>query len=327
MSAPERDLIDSLANGYRDAQIVLAAVRLDLFTAIGRDAIRADALAAKLGTDPRATRILCDALAALLVLRKRDDTYRNGPEALDSLVAGAPNDRRAILRHNARLYHTWGALYHVVREGGPVDVEIDDDLGGSPRDFANAMADVGRRTAKEALRALDLKNVRTMLDGGGGPGVYAIEFARQYPNLTVTLMDTAETLEVAAENVAQAGLTERIRFQAGNLLEDDLGGPYDFILLSNLVHCLDNDTNRALVARCAAALSDTGRICIKDFVLNEDHITPPGAAIFAVNMLVNTQAGDCYSVDQINGWFKAAGLKPQTARQVGAMSRMLIASK
>ena len=65
MSPPSRDLIDELASGYQASQILLTANRLGLFAALADRSKDHLQLAHDLETDPRGTRILCDALVDL----------------------------------------------------------------------------------------------------------------------------------------------------------------------------------------------------------------------------------------------------------------------
>lgn len=327
-SVPAKDPVDEIATGYREAQILLTANRLGLFPLLAREALTADRLAEALDADPRGVRILCDALAAMGLLDKSRETY--GPTALvfEYLLPDSPRSKVAMLRHTARLYERWGSLLDVVKTGRPVpDEATDPRLRRGGRAFSQAMADVGRLSAKATAEALDLTGATSLLDVGGGPGIYAIELARRWSELSTAVFDRAEVLEVARENVADAGLEDRVDLLPGDAFTDDLGGPWDAVLLSNLVHVYSAADNRRLVARCADALAPGGRLAIKDFLLDEDRLTPAGGAIFAVNMLVSTEAGDCYTETEVRSWLGPAGLVWESTREVASLSRILVARK
>jgi predicted O-methyltransferase YrrM len=209
-----------------------------------------------------------------------------------------------------------------------VDEEaIDPRLRFEARAFARAMADTGRESSRLTATAIDLSEVRHFLDLGGGPGSYAIEFAQRAPDLEAVIFDSAETLEVARQNVAAARLSGRIEVRAGNAFEDELGSGYDLILLSNFIHIYSPEQNRPLMGRCAAALAAGGRLAIKDFFLDPDRTSPTAAALFAVNMLVNTEAGDCYTLSEVRTWCAAAGLRFETYRELTAQSGLVIVKK
>jgi cyclopropane fatty-acyl-phospholipid synthase-like methyltransferase len=323
-----RDPIDEIANAYQASQILLTANRIGLFAAIGDEVKSADTVAADLDANPRGVRILCDALVDIGLLERSNGGYRNGEDAKRHLLAASPEPRSDLLRHGARRYERWGRLFDSVKTGEPVaDELLDPRLLGDEREFARAMADVGRRSARVTCDALNLEGTKSLLDIGGGPGIYAIEFVRRWPELEVTIMDSSEALEVAQENIEVAKVADRVHLVPGDALTDDLGGPYDVVFISNVIHIYSATDNRQLIHRCAVALAEDGRLILKDFFLDEDRKRPPGAVVFAVNMLVSTEGGACYTVEEAESWLESTGLQLQKISDVAAKSRLLVAKK
>jgi len=336
------DPVDRMSQGYREAQILFTAVRLGVFDALKEGPLAAGELAKRLEADLRGTRILCDALAALGLLLKtskkgRDGeagagTFRCSPAAEEFLLYAAPATKVPMLLHGAKLYERWAGLFDAVKSGRPVpDDRIDPRLWGDEGGFARAMGAIGRESAVQTADALErlglLAGVRTVLDVGGGPGVYAVEMARRVPNLHAVVLDGTETLEVARGNVEAAGLDGRITLRPGDAFEDDLGGPYDLVFTSNFLHIFGPEANRGLVCRAADALAPGGHLAVKDFLLDASRITPEGGALFAVNMLVGTEAGNSYSVDEVHGWFCGAGLEPGETVDLTPQSRLTVGRK
>ena len=54
---------------------------------------------------------------------------------------------------------------------------------------------------------------------------------------------------------------------------------------------------------------------------------PAGAALFAVNMLVNTERGDCYTTAEVASWMEAAGLVPGPVLELSPVSRVAVARR
>lgn len=333
------EAVDRMVAGYREAQILFTAVRLRLFDALGDGALDAAALAERLDADRRGTRILCDALAALGVLSREaagdEPVYRSSPAAREFLTSDSPRSKVPMLLHGAKLYERWAGLVDAVARGEPVpDDRIDPRLADDEAAFAGAMAAIGRESAVTTADALErlgvLDGARTALDLGGGPGLYAIELARRAPELRAVVFDRPATLEVARRNVEAAGLSggaDRVTTRPGDALEDDLGGPYDLVFTSNFLHIFPPEENRRLVARAAAALAPGGRLAVKDFLLDPERTTPLGGALFAVNMLVGTEGGDSYTVDEVHGWFRGAGLEPEATVDLTTQSRLALGRK
>jgi hypothetical protein len=55
------------------------------------------------------------------------------------------------------------------------------------------------------------------------------------------------------------------------------------------------------------AMVPGGRIVIRDHVMEPDRTEPRDGAIFAVNMLVNTEGGSTYTYEEIRNWLETAG--------------------
>jgi precorrin-6B methylase 2 len=320
--------IDRIAAGYRDAQVLLTANRLGIFRLLEEGPKTAAELARKLEAPRRGVEILCDALVALTLLHKKEGKYENSEAARACLLPSSPASKSAMLLHNAGLYERWGKLYQVVKTGRPVaDDETDPALRRREADFARAMADSARAVVKTTVDALPLEEARRMLDVGGGPGIYSIEFMRRYPQLHCVILDNPKTLEVAQENAREAGLADRLTLLPGDAFTDDLRGPYDFVLLSNLIHSYSAEANIRLVKKCAAALSSGGRLCLKDFFLEPDRTAPVWAALFAVNMLVNTEEGNCYTIDEASSWLTGCGLIVEPLGLITPQTGLLTARK
>src|ERR1035437_10348192 len=87
-------LPDDLAQtirGFQDSRAILTAIELDAFTAVA-DGASAGQAAAKMGTDPRATEMLLNALAALGLLAKHNGTFHNTPVSARYFVAASLGD-------------------------------------------------------------------------------------------------------------------------------------------------------------------------------------------------------------------------------------------
>lgn len=323
-----RDPIDAMTSGFRAAQVVFTANRLGVFPAIYEGTDSVEDLAEFLGASPRGVRILCDALAALGLLEKENHQYRLSPLALEYMLPHSPQSRVAMLLHGAKTYEKWGRLYDAVKTGAKTpDESIDPRLVEDDGSFARAMADVARASAPQLVQILDLSQTRRMLDLGGGPGFYAIECARANPGLHAVVFDSEQTLETAQINIEQAGLSDRVTVQPGDAIHDDFGEGYDFILLSNFIHVFSYECNRGVVQKCARALNPGGRLCVKDFLLDSDRTSPEWNALFAVNMLVGTDEGDCYTLEEVREWMEQAGLAVESVQPMAAYSKMILAVK
>jgi cyclopropane fatty-acyl-phospholipid synthase-like methyltransferase len=157
------------------------------------------------------------------------------------------------------------------------------------------------------------------LDLGGGAGTNAIAFCQAYPELTATVFDLPATLRLTERTVKEAGLEARIALLPGDFNKDGLGGPYDAVLMSDILHYQDFSTNAALVKRVWTHLAPGGRLVIKDRFLNEAGTGPAWTTAFAVHILVNTEQGGCYKTADAIRWMGEAGFPTVTELEPSAV--------
>ena len=292
------DLLQAL-RGFQESRALLTALELDVLPACAGGA-GAEEVAAAVGADPRATGMLLNALAALGVLAKEDGRFR-------CTEAGAALGRqREGLMHMAHLWQTWSGLTACVRPGHS---ERSGPSGPQVEHFIAAMHARARMIAGDAVRLVGHQGVRRLLDVGGGPATFAIAFALAEPGLRAEVLDLGPVLPIAAGHIRAAGLEGRVTVRAGDLRKGSLGEGYDLVLVSAICHMLDEDGNHDLLARCAQALAPGGRVAVREFILDPDRAGPPTAALFALNMLVGTAAGNTYTEAEYRSWMEQAGLQ------------------
>ena len=82
-----------------------------------------------------------------------------------------------------------------------------------------------------------------------------------------------------------------------------------------------------MLAKTFAALSPGGIIAIAEFLANDDRTEPPMSMLFAVNMLVNTEQGDTFTLREIRGWRTEAGLQKTRTLDAPGPSPLILATK
>jgi (2Fe-2S) ferredoxin/2-polyprenyl-3-methyl-5-hydroxy-6-metoxy-1,4-benzoquinol methylase len=303
------DDVNRALRGFQESRVLLTAVELDLFTAVGRGA-RAEEVAARIGSDARATEMLMNALVAMGWLTKQAGVFANPPFSTRYFVAESADDWRDATLHLAHLWRTWSTLTACVRAGTSVLRQETAERGEEwTRAFIAAMHRNARARAPLVVGAVGTEGVTRMLDVGGGSGAYSIAFASAKRNLEVDLLDLAEVIPIAQSHIDSAGLAGRIRTRSGDLRADKFGEGYDLVLVSAICHMLGADENKGLLRRCFEALAPKGRVVIQDFILEPDRTAPKSAALFALNMLVGTQAGSTYTEGEYTSWLREAGFQ------------------
>jgi 2-polyprenyl-3-methyl-5-hydroxy-6-metoxy-1,4-benzoquinol methylase len=295
--------------GFQESRVILTGIELNIFAATG-DGATAGQVAAKIGTDARATEMLLNALVAMGMLVKSDGVF-HGTQVTSRYFGGkSPDDARAAMMHIVHLWERWSTLTECVRAGTSVSRrEVPEGGDDWTEAFIAAMHRNARARAPQVVNAVGVQGARRMLDVGGGSGAYSIAFAQANEKLEVELLDLPEVLLIAQRHIEEAGLGHRIKTRAGDLRTDLLGKGFDLILVSAICHMLGPDGNRDLFRRCYEALAPEGRVVIRDFILEADKTGPKQAALFALNMLVGTHDGSSYSESEYGEWLREAGFR------------------
>jgi len=312
------DRLDQMIRGYMPSRCLLTALELDIFTAVG-DGGDAERIGAMINANARAAGMLLNALVALGLLSKSGEDYRNTPESARFFVQGSKDNQRNGLLHTANIWHRWSTLTDAVRSGTRVAMDdgvdlrnVDhkndrDDTAVWTRNFIAGMQRIAKDRATLVVKILGTAGIRRVLDLGGGSGAYSIAFAKTGPDVQCEILDVPQVMPLTAEYVRQAGVSAQVSLRAGDMLHADFGSGYDIIMLNAICHMFSEEQNQDIFRRSLQALAPKGRLVVQDFILNPDKTGPQHAALFSLNMLVNTDAGASYSEFEYTNWMKAAG--------------------
>jgi len=296
------------AAAYRLPRIIFTALDLDLFTVIGVKAWTVPSLAKKLRVNIRGLEILCRNLACAGLLIKAGSRYRNSPLARKELNTKSPAYRWAYLDLLRGHWDDWSQLTKSVKRGCPVDNNDAPDDPAYRRRFSWAMHHRSLDVAPKIAAQVNLRGAGTLLDLGGGPGTYALAFLKQNPSLRATVCDRAPALAVAKEIAATLPHGKRLSYLPVDFVTKDIPGRYDAIWFSNVLHIYSPEENQRLFRKMAKALAPGGRLLIQDAFLHDANgLYPQDASLFAVTMLLFTDAGNTYSIRDTATWLKRAG--------------------
>jgi predicted O-methyltransferase YrrM len=321
------DDLNQRIRGFRESRVILTAIELDVFTAVGKGASSTD-VAKRLGSDPRATEMLLNALVALELLEKKEGSFTNSAVSARYLMEGSPDDSRAGLMHSVHLWGRWSTLTDCVREGTSVTRKQ-----GLVRDknrtesFIAAMHKNATPRAAMVVRTVGTEGIKRMLDVGGGSGAYSIAFAQANPDLHAEVFDLADVTPIAQRHIDQTGISDRVKTRVGDLYTDEFGNGYDLVLISAICHMNSPEENVDMLKKAFGALSSGGRVVIQDFILTPDKTVPVSAALFALNMLVGTRAGSSYSEPEYFDWLKQVGFKDAKLIRMPGPAALIVAKR
>jgi ubiquinone/menaquinone biosynthesis C-methylase UbiE len=312
---------------YAPPLILGAAIEHRIFDLLADGAKTAAEVSRENGASLRGVRAIMNALVGFELLEKDDEgRYSLTPESAAFLVRKNPDYLGGILRHGDQLIPRWLHLSEIVKTGKPA-MAVNQEGDGSAFfvDFVEDLFPVGYPSAKALAAAFP--QARKVLDVAAGSGVWSIPLAQNSKEVRVTALDWPGVLPATRRVTERMGVAGQYEFLAGDLNSADLGNGYDLATLGQILHSEGETHSRALLGRVFQALAPGGTIAIAEFIANEDRTGPPLAMLFAVNMLVNTEDGDTFTVTEISQWLREAGFVDPRTMEVPAPSPLILASK
>jgi SAM-dependent methyltransferase len=319
-----------LSGSFLLSRILISAAELDLFSKMETEPRTVDELSQAEGWDARGLRILMDALAAHGLLSRSHEGQYAIPASLRGLLSSTGTDTvLPMIVHRGRMWESWSNLTRIVQTGrNPNPMGIDARSDDEIESFIGAMEVVGRIMAGKIAESVDLSSYANLLDVGGGPGTYCAAFLKRAPHMRATLFDLERVVNLARKRLAAEGLLERVKIVAGDYSTDELPPGHDLVLLSAVIHSNSRQRNQELYEKVFRSLGPGGIVLIRDFILDQTRTFPPEGAVFAVNMLCATRAGDCYTFDEIREDLERAGfVDVRMLREGTKMDQLLAATK
>jgi len=297
-----------ISGSYWQTCTLHAAVKLDIFTIIGNNRLKSEDVSEMMYGNQRSVEMLLNALSAMELLEKKENTYSNTPLSLAFLVKNSSRYIGHIIMHHHHLVDSWNRLDVAVRTGQPVRGRVSHTDEERRESFLMGMFNLAMNLAPVLVPKIDLSNRHHLLDLGGGPGTYAIHFCLNNPQLNATVYDLPTTRPFAEKTIAKFNLQNRIGFKNADYLEEDIEGVFDVAWLSHILHGESFEDGLKIVRKAVSTLEPGGLIIIHEFILNNTMDGPLFPALFSLNMLLGTSGGQAYSEEQLIAMLTDAGV-------------------
>jgi ubiquinone/menaquinone biosynthesis C-methylase UbiE len=329
--SPDPGIFFDSLNAYQRSAALKAAIELDLFSEISRGNSSSEAIAKAISASTRGVRILCDYLVINGFLAKSGTEYSLTGDSAAFLDRKSPAYMGSVVNFllDPKLIAPYLDLAEVVRtgtttlpSGGTVSHDNPIWVG-----FARQMAPMMFPAASELAELVAGDGEMRVLDIAAGHGLFGILIARANPQAEITALDWPNVLSVATENAEKFGVASRHSLLPGDAFETPFGGPYDRVLVTNFFHHFEPQTCERLMRKILAALAPGGQCVTLDFVPNEDRVSPPMAAGFAMMMLGTTPSGDAYTFAEYETMFRNAGFASCSRHSLNRSPGTVIVSK
>jgi len=278
---------------------MFTAVTLGVFDRLHQAPAKAVELAEQLKLHAGALERLLDGCAALGLLHKENGQYSNTAVAEHYLWSESPDTLSGYIRYSDEaLFRMWSNLGDAVREGTPrwkqtmgVDGAIFSGFyrdENAMREFLRGMHGFGMLTSPPVVAAFDLSRFHRMVDLGGGTGHLAIAACQRYAQLQAVVYDLPRVTAIARENIAAAGIEDRVGAEDGDFFADPLPEA-DLYAVGRILHDWNDEKVAVLLHKAIERLPPGGAMLVAEKQLNEDGVGPLAANMQSLNMLVVTE--------------------------------------
>ena len=308
------------AFAFWTSKVLLTAVEMGLFTALGSRRMTGAELGGELGLHPRGISDFFDGLVAMKFLEREGNgpgaLYFNTPACAQFLDRNSPRYVGGILEMlNARLFRFWHDLPEALRTGKPQNEvkhsrkpmfeELYSDL---PRleQFMGAMTGLSRINFEAFAEKFDFRPYKTLCDVGGATGLLCIEAAKRHPHLRCTSFDLPAVEPVAKKSIAAAGLSERIATAGGDFFKDPLPRA-DVITMGMILHDWNLEKKMHLIRAAYDALPPGGALVAIEALIDDDRRENVHGLMMSLNMLIEFGDAFDYSGADFRGWCGQVG--------------------
>ncbi|WP_075217411.1 methyltransferase [Mongoliimonas terrestris] len=300
--------------GFVYSQVLLAAVRLDLFDILAEGPLPLPDLAARLRLPLDGARRLAEASVALGLLEQRSGG-RYGLGLQGAALRGNPG-LLAMIDHHALVYADLadpvallqgrrgptglGRFWpYATAEGGdavaaenggegapepPAAVEARQGEPGSSEAYSRLMSATQGFVRDDILDAYDFGRHRTVMDVGGGDGTFLTSVAARHPDLNLRLFDLPPVAALAARRFEVLPAPQPTAI-AGDFRRDPLPAGADLITFVRILHDHDDATVRLVLQKAHAALAVGGRVLIAEPMADSGGNPRVGGAYFNFYLL------------------------------------------
>jgi hypothetical protein len=332
-ASPEKIL--GLGLSFWHSKALLSAVELGVFTVLAEQPADLATLTRRLGLHERSARDFLDALVALSLLERENGVYRNTTEADLFLDRAKPSYVGAILEMaNARLFSSWNSLTEALKTGQrQSENKNEEDFFGALyadperlRGFLAAMSGISAGPAQAIAEKFPWKDYESFVDVGVAQGMVPVTLARAHPHLSGGGFDLAPVRPIFEDFVAKNGLSDRLKFYAGDFFKDDLPKT-DVIVMGHILHDWDLSQKRALLAKAFDALPKGGAVIVYDAIIDDDRRENAFGLLMSLNMLIETPGGFDYTGTDCQGWMREAGFSHTRVEHLLGPDSMVIGVK
>lgn len=317
--------LQKIALAYWESAALMAAVELEIFTAIAQGHDTIEQAAEAVGISARNAERLLTALAAMTLVTRSGERFANAPDVQRFLVKDSERYAGPWMLFTKPRWAAFGELSTRLRAktenrlGAYENFSVDD-----ARRYHAATYSIGMGAARLFSRSVDLSGRKLLLDLGGGSGAYSITATKAYPGLKAIVFDLPPVAVVAREYIEANGAADRVSAVAGDFTRDAFPSGVDVVVMASNLPQYEPALISLVVAKAFAALVPGGEMHLIGETLDDDRSGPLSAALWGLNEAVQGSTGMAHTESEVKGYLEGAGFAQVAAHPFvpGVLSRV-----
>ncbi|MBI1402593.1 MAG: methyltransferase domain-containing protein [Porphyrobacter sp.] len=286
------DAAFDLLAGFAYSQVLRAWVEGGLFDILQDGPLPAATVAERMALSEEAALTLLRAGRALTLAEEAGpDRWMLGEQGA---VFAANAGVQAMVRHHRLLYADLADPLALLRADRKEPTALSrfwtyagalhgaGERGEDTSEYSELMAASQHIVADEVLASVGFRDVRRLLDVGGGHGAFLKAIGSAWPHLELGLFDLPEVAEKGGAVLAEAFGAARVTAHPGNFFSDPIPAGYDMVSLIRILHDHDDEPAQALLANIRASLVPGARLLIAEPMARIPGAEPMGEAFFGL---------------------------------------------
>lgn len=243
---------------HQVAQLLFEAIQLDIFSYLDSPT-RGSEIVKKTGYDQQNTELLLLALSSCGLIIEKDKGYCNTESGKAYLSKKSPHYIGQTILFRESMTSLQG-IETLVKHGSKEDAPINYDFAKlaevtAPEMYATGRVDNFISEIKSIFT--DEAQAYRMLDLGGGSGILAIEFAKNYPKSKAYVFEFPDVAPVTEKIIAKHSVQQQVSVLEGDFNTDGIGDNYNLIVASGILDFTTDDLD-SFISKIAMALSTDG---------------------------------------------------------------------
>jgi predicted O-methyltransferase YrrM/predicted transcriptional regulator len=312
------NFIDFMINGYMFSGILFSSVELNIFNYIEEGPKTITTLAKCIEVEESVLeRLLVYLISIKLIDKGEHELYYNSAIATKLFTENSSENIIPVVLHNKNhIYSLFTDLTKTLKEGSPnlnnwkfsaddpqkIEEEIYSELSQHETElhiFLRAMNIFSKNAGTVISQQVDLNNIHTMIDLGGGGGQVSLEIAKSYPHLQIKLIDLEETNSFTRKYLHDSGVSSQIECMDGDFLSYKTDEKVDCVLISAVLGDWNKEIQHKIIRQAYNLLKPNGLLLISETLLDNNKKGPVLPALLSLYVFSCTKGGKNLTYNEV----------------------------